>query len=154
RIGALTATELIKQVAMVGGVALLVAVSAGLLPFFVLFIVVGVVALAMTPSVLGPSFVWRTSFDPVEWRGLIREALPLAASVVMGVFYFRLLIVLMSLLASAIATGLFATSFRIIEILYGVSALIAATALPVVAVAALDRLRLRYILQRLIEVAL
>jgi O-antigen/teichoic acid export membrane protein len=60
---------------------------------------------------------------------------------------------MMSLLASAVATGLFATSFRIVEILYGLAGLIATTALPVLAVAAADRVRLSYILQRMTEAA-
>jgi O-antigen/teichoic acid export membrane protein len=152
RIAALTTLEVIRPAAQLAGIALLVAVGAGLLPFFVLFVVVAVVALAATPVVIGSTTVWRPRFDREAWRVLAREALPVAATIVMGVFYFRLLILLMSLTASAVATGLFATSFRIIEILYGISWLIATTAFPVLAATANDRFRFRYILQRLVEV--
>jgi O-antigen/teichoic acid export membrane protein len=71
----------------------------------------------------------------------------------MNVVYFRLLVVLMSLLATAHETGLFATSFRIYEILFGIPALVLSVALPVLAVAGTEPERLRYQLQRLSEVA-
>ena len=51
-------------------------------------------------------------------------------------------------------TGLFATSFRIFEILLGIPTLVLAVALPLLAVAgAEDRDRLRYALQRMTETA-
>jgi O-antigen/teichoic acid export membrane protein len=153
RIGRLTASEVLKQAAMLVGIALLVVAGAGLAPFFAVPIAVGLTVLAATPLLVGRTVVWRPAFDRRVWRTLTREALPLAASIVMGVLYFRLLIVLMSLLATAVATGLFATSFRICEMLYSVFTLVVTVALPVLAVAAEDRSRLRYMLQRMIEVA-
>jgi O-antigen/teichoic acid export membrane protein len=153
KIGRLTVTDLVKQVAMLVAVAVLVAVGAGLVSFFAAFIAVSLVALAVTPAIVGRDLVWRPEANPAQWRTLIRQALPLAASVVMAVVYFRVLIVLMSVLASGVATGLFATSFRVTEILYGLSSNVLAVALPVLAVAAEDGDRLRYVLQRLVEVA-
>jgi O-antigen/teichoic acid export membrane protein len=153
RIGRLTVIELVKQTAMLMGTALLVAAGAGLSAFFAISIVVGLVALAVTPPLVGSGLVWRPALDRVEWRGLIREVLPLAAAAVINVIYFRVLILLMSLLATAVATGLFATSFRVTEMLLAISSLVLTVALPVLAVAADDRTRLRYMLQRMIELA-
>jgi O-antigen/teichoic acid export membrane protein len=153
RIGRLTATEVIKQAAMLLGIVVLVAAGAGLSPFFAVSVAVGLVTLAVTPTLVGRDFVWRPAFDRAEWRTLIREALPLAAAVVVGVLYFRLLILLMSLLSTDVATGLFATSFRVTEILYGIATLAVTVALPVLAVAAEERARLSYMLQRMIEVS-
>ena len=153
RIGGLTALELAKQLVMLAAIALLVLVEAGLLPFFAVSIAVGLVALAVSPWLLGSELVWRPAFAAAEWRLLIRETLPLAAAVVIGVVYFRLLILLMSLLATAVETGLFATSFRVTELLYSVAALGVSVVLPVLSVAVEEPDRLRYMLQRMIEVA-
>ena len=153
RIGGLTALELAKQLVMLAAIALLVLVEAGLLPFFAVSIAVGLVALAVSPRLLGSELVWRPAFAAAEWRLLIRETLPLAAAVVIGVVYFRLLILLMSLLATAVETGLFATSFRVTELLYSVAALGVSVVLPVLSVAVEEPDRLRYMLQRMIEVA-
>jgi O-antigen/teichoic acid export membrane protein len=154
RIGRLTTLEVLKLGVIVAAIGVVVASGAGLLAIFGVSIVGGLATLAFVPSFVGEDLVWRPSFEPSEWRILIRETLPLAAAVVMGVLYFRILLVVMSLLADAMSTGLFATSFRVVEVLYGLSALVVTTALPVLAAAHRDRLRLGYILQRMSEVAL
>ena len=72
----------------------------------------------------------------------------------MNVVYLRLLVILVSMQTGETETGLFATSFRIFEILLGLPTLVLAVALPLLAVAgAEDRPRLRYALQRMTETA-
>jgi O-antigen/teichoic acid export membrane protein len=56
-------------------------------------------------------------------------------------------------MAVAFETGLFSTSSRVLEILYGVSSLAVGVALPVFAVASSERARLAYMLQRAVEVS-
>jgi O-antigen/teichoic acid export membrane protein len=154
RIGRLTSLETIRLAATFTAIVVLVLVRTDLLAIFAVSIVGATVTLAFLPSALGKDLVLRPAFDRVEWRKLIRETVPLAAAVVMGVLYFRLLVVVVSLVSSSYQTGLFATSFRVVEILYGVSALIATTALPVLAVSGGDRERLSRMIQRMSEVAL
>ena len=87
-------------------------------------------------------------------RALLKEALPLAIAIAMNVVYLRLLVIIVSLTESEQETGLYATSFRIFEMLIGIPGLVLAVALPVLAVAgAHDVERLRYGLQRMTEVA-
>lgn len=152
RIGRLTAAEVLRQALTVAGIVVLVAAGASLLPFFALPIVVGLGVLAASPLLVGSNLVFRPAFERTEWRSLLREALPLAASLVMSVIYFRVLIILMSLIATAEETGLYATSFRVFEILFGLPTLVLTVALPVLAVAHDNRPRLRYVLQRMTEV--
>jgi O-antigen/teichoic acid export membrane protein len=155
RLGALTAVELLRQVVLVIGIALLVAVGAPLLGFFAIQIAVGIAVLAVTPFLLGRSFVWNPAFDRSEWRWLLLEALPVGAGLAMNVIYFRTLIVMMSLIASGRQTGLFGTSFRIFEILFGAAGIVLPVAMPVLAVAAeANAERLHYALQRMSEVGL
>jgi O-antigen/teichoic acid export membrane protein len=149
-----TVSDLLRQVAALLGIAVLVAARAGLEAFFAIPIVVAVVGIIATPLIRGRRVSWRPAFDRSTWRVLFRETLPLAASFVMDMFYFRLLIVLVSLLASTVATGLYATSFRVVEMLYGLTGLIGMTTLPLLTVAAADRRRLGDILQGLTEVGL
>jgi O-antigen/teichoic acid export membrane protein len=152
RIGRLTIAEVLRQALTAVGIVALVVAGASLVPFFALQIAVGIGVLAASPFLLGSSLVLRPAFEWREWRILLRETLPLAASLVMNVIYFRLLIILLSLLSTATATGLFATSFRVFEILFGLPVLVLTVALPVLAVAHDDRPRLRYVLQRMTEV--
>jgi O-antigen/teichoic acid export membrane protein len=154
RIFQITIAEVLKQAVAVIVIALLVVAGSSFTPFFTVQIAVGIVLLGITPWLVGRSWLVKPAFTASEWRFLIREALPIAAFLVMNVLYFRILIILMSLLATATATGLFATSFRIYETLFGLPALVLSVALPVMATAEADRERLRYQLQRMVEVGL
>jgi O-antigen/teichoic acid export membrane protein len=109
----------------------------------------------VTPWLVGrASFVWKPTFGRAEWKALLRLALPLAVSATIGVLYFRLLVLLCSLVSTAYETGLLATSYRIVELLYGLGAVGASVALPVLAASAHEPDRLRYMTQRMSEVAL
>jgi O-antigen/teichoic acid export membrane protein len=155
RIVALTAFEVARNLMTLAGIALLVTVGASLLPFFLVPIGVGLVVLGATPAVIARSSGFVPGFDRAVLARLVRETLPLALAVVMSVVYVRLLVILMSLLATPQETGLFATAFRIFEVLLSAPALLLAVALPVLSVAgAEDVARLRFALQRMTEVAL
>jgi O-antigen/teichoic acid export membrane protein len=154
RIARLTLADVLKQAVAVAVIGLLVAAGASLLPFFAAQVVVGTIVLGVTPWLVGRRGFVAPTYDRSEWLSILREALPIAVFLVMNVLYFRVLIILMSLLAAASATGLFATSFRIYEILFGLPALVLSVALPVLATAGAERERLRYQLQRMSEVGL
>jgi O-antigen/teichoic acid export membrane protein len=152
RIGALTAAELLKQAVLVGGIVILVVGGASLLGFFALQIVAGAAVLAVTPLLLRGSFVWRPAFNAPQWRSLVLEALPIGAGFALNVVYFRTLVIMMSLIATGRETGLFATSFRIFEIFFGLAGVVLPVAMPVLAAARSSGARLRYVSQRLTEV--
>ena len=48
----------------------------------------------------------------------------------MNIVYFRMLVILTSLLTTVVATGYFGTSFRIFEVLFGLPLLVLSVALP------------------------
>ncbi len=155
RYGAVTATDLARQLVIVAGIVALVLAGAGLVPFFVVYAAAGAVAIVVALAFVGvrgwvvPRFAWR------EWRALLWEAAPIALSSVVNVTYVRTLIILASLLATAEQTGLFAASYRISEILLGVPQLMIGAAFPIlVHSGAADEQRLRYVLQRMGEAAL
>ena len=82
----------------------------------------------------------------------MRETFPLAVAFAMSVIYFRVLVVLVSLLSTDEQTGIFGTSFRIFELLLGLPALVLSVALPLLSVAgAEDDERLRKGLQSMTE---
>jgi O-antigen/teichoic acid export membrane protein len=114
-----------------------------------------VVVLAITPLLLGRRGMFRPRLDRTELEPLIRYALPIAAAFVLAHLYFRVLVILISLMSSERETGLFATSFRVLELLAGIPLMLAGVVLPVAAAAAAtDPKRLTYVLQRISEAAL
>jgi O-antigen/teichoic acid export membrane protein len=151
RLGAITLYETLRHALTLAFVAALVLAGASLLPFFGVQVAVGLVVLLLTPLAVA---VVRPRLNRAQAWELLRESLPLAAALAMNVVYLRLLVILVSMQTGETETGLFATSFRIFEILLGIPTLVLAVALPLLAVAgAEDRPRLRYALQRLTETA-
>lgn len=144
--------DFLKQAVTLAGVALLVALGAQLTPFFAVQVVVGLVMMGVTPFLVGPGALPLPRFDRAEQRSLLTRGLPVAVAIVFGQVYFRLVIVLMSLISSAQQTGYFGGSLRAMETLVTIPILVAGVALPVLAAAARDdRTRLRYVIEGLSE---
>jgi O-antigen/teichoic acid export membrane protein len=155
RIVALTSLDVLRQVLTLVGVAALVFAGASLFPFFALQIAVGAAMVVATAVVLRTSDRLLPRYDRATARMLIRETLPLAVAFAMSIVYFRVLVIIVSLVSSETETGLFGTSFRIFETLLAVPAVVLGVALPLLSVAATDdEERLRYALQRMTETAL
>jgi len=155
RLGAVTTIDLLRQLTIVAGIAVLVIGGAGLSAFFGVYVVAGAVALAAALAFLGTSSWVAPRFAWAEWKPLLREALPVALSLMVNTTYVRALIVICSLLATEQQTGLFAASYRVSEILLGVPQMMLGAAFPIIAHAHVaDRDRLRYVLQRMGEASL
>jgi O-antigen/teichoic acid export membrane protein len=155
RFGQSTLAELSKQITIIGGIAALVIAGASLLSFFAVQVVAGLVTLVVTVMLVGRAATPPPRFAFREWIPLLKEAAPVAAASIVNVVYVRLLVVLASLIATATETGLFATSYRIVEAFVAIPAFMVGAAFPVLAHAgASDEARLSYALQRVGEIAL
>lgn len=152
----LTIAELLKQTVTVGGMGVLVIAGASLLPFFALQIVVGLVVILTTPLIIGRGWWHAPRANPGRLRMLVREALPMATALALNVVYFRTLVIITSLIGTAVETGYVGTSYRIFEILLGVPTLVLGVAMPVLSAAGEEEggQRLNYVMQRMTEVAL
>jgi O-antigen/teichoic acid export membrane protein len=155
RIVSLTAVEVLRNLLTLAGVAVLVVAGAGLLPFLGVQIAVAVVLIPITVWLAQIGVRFASGVNRTVIVRLLRETLPLAVAFAMSVVYFRVLVVLVSLLSTDVQTGLFGTSFRIFEMLLGLPALILSVALPLLSVAGdEDESRLRSALQSMTEASL
>lgn len=155
RLAWVSAFDLLRQVLNTLLILLLVLLGARLLAFLSVSIPVGVVVLASTVILVRGRRALRPTFDRRRWLVLLGTMLPYSAAVAASALYFRIAIVLVSALASATQLGYFSASFRIVEVLTAVPALLASAAFPIFARAARDdHERLGYALGRVFEVAL
>jgi O-antigen/teichoic acid export membrane protein len=153
RLGLATMLDLLRQALTVAGVVALVIAGAGLLAFFILPIPVGVLVLIVTLLIIRGHRRVRPRADREEWRYLLAETLPAAAASVLASLFYRVAIVMMSVIATAVQTGYFSASFRVVEAFVAVPSLVVGSAFPVLSRAAdTDRQRLSYGFQRLFEV--
>lgn len=155
RLGSVALLDLSRQVGMFAGVLALVVAGAELLPFYAIGIPVGLAVLAANLPLVRTGGSQRPAFDLSLWRGLLSGIAALAASTAIFAMYYRVTVVIMSLVASELETGYFATSFRIVEMLIAIPPLLVSSALPVLARAARDdQDRLAYAVRRLLETGL
>jgi O-antigen/teichoic acid export membrane protein len=131
--------EMLRAFLFLVGVLLLVVAGAKLDPFFALQILIGLIVIAVVPLLVGRAGLVRPRFDRLRQRALLRTALPVAAALVLGQIYFRLVIVFMSLMSNAQQTGYFGGSLRAMEALIALPILVASVALPVMAAAAQEK---------------
>jgi O-antigen/teichoic acid export membrane protein len=155
RAGTVAGLELLRQVITVAGLIALVIVGASLLPFFAVPIVANIPVIVVGFLLVRGQMPMRPTLDVREWRPILRDTLPFAAATALGFVYFRVTVIVMSLVSTAVETGYFSASFRIVEVLIAVPAMMVTAAFPILARAARDNAaRLRYALQKLFEVSI
>lgn len=138
RFGLLTIIDLARQVLTVAMLVLLVVVDASLLAFFAVPIAAGVVVVAMTVLVVRGLAPLRPRFDAGAWWPLVRDTFPFAIAIALNAAYLRVAVIVMSLLATEVQTGYFSTSFRVVEVLIGVPALVIGAAFPILSRSVVD----------------
>lgn len=152
RLGWLAISDFTGQFVTAVCMVLLVIGGARLLPFYAVGIVAALAMSALTVTLVRNEISLRPSFSITQWRSLMSDSLVYAAATALGVVYFRIVVVAMSLLATKVQTGYFSLSFRTLEIVNGVPWILVASAFPILARAAHDDdERLRYALQRLFD---
>lgn len=154
RYGWSTSIDLARQIVVVAATLTLVIVGAELLSFIAVAILGATVALVLTVTLVRGEMPFRPAFDRAEWWLLIRDTLPYAAAIALNVAYFRLAIIILSLASTKDETGVFSVSFRILEVMLPLPALVVGAVFPIVARAARDDPdRLEYATRRILETA-
>jgi O-antigen/teichoic acid export membrane protein len=155
RFGWVSAVEVLRQIVNVALLVALALAGAGLLPLLAVAIPASAVSLLFTIPLVIRYTSLRPSFHAGRWWGLLRETIPWAIIAAVSIVYFRLALVLMSLISSAVQTGYFATSFRITEVLVAIPVLVISAAFPILARAEReDSARFDFASGRIFELAL
>lgn len=155
RLGWATLAEVLRQTVLVISLVALVLAESGIVALLAAPILAGAIGLGLTAWLVRGRTPFRPSFDVAQWGQLLRETLPLAAAGLIYNVYFRLVLLLMGLVATGLETGYFALSFRVIEALMAVPFLLIGALLPLLARAARDdRARLAFGLARNWDVAM
>jgi O-antigen/teichoic acid export membrane protein len=155
RFGLATVSDLIRQVVAVVLLVGLVLGGAGILSFLAVPIAAGTVSVLLTGFFVRRIMPLRPSLAVGRWWPLVRDTIPYAIAIALNAAYFRVAIVVMSVTATELQTGYFSTSFRVIEVLIGVPALVIGAAFPILTRAARDdRARFASATARLFELGI
>jgi O-antigen/teichoic acid export membrane protein len=132
----------------------LVAAGAALVPFLAIPLAAGVAVLVMTVVLVRGHVPLRPTLRAGEWIGLVRDSLPFIVGLAVYSLYFRIAVILVSLIASEEEVGYFGAAFRIVEVLAIVPGLAVSAVFPIFARAARDDLaRLAYAVERTFQTA-
>jgi O-antigen/teichoic acid export membrane protein len=143
RQGRIATADLVRQAVTVLGIVVLVIAGAGLVPLLAASIPGALASLLVTAVAVRGSLVWP-AFHPRHWQRLLRGTLPFVMAAAVNVVYFRMSMILTSLVGSAAVVGEYAIGFRVMEVLIAVPALLISALFPLLARAAViapERLR-------------
>jgi O-antigen/teichoic acid export membrane protein len=138
RFGWMTIAEVSRQVVMAVLLVALVIAGAGLVPLLAVQIAAGIAPLVIVYVLARRLVPLRLSVDRRAWWSLARDSLPYAVAIAVSAVYFRITIVLMSLVSTSDETGYFAVSYRVIEALIAVPLLVVGAAFPIISRAVRD----------------
>lgn len=138
RQGWVSLLEVLRQFIAVALIVTLVAVGAGVAPFLAVTIPAGAAALVVTVILVRGDVPLRPAFHLGTWWPLVRDSVPYALAIALNAMYLRIAIVVMSVIATGLQTGYFAASFRILETLVGIPALVIGAAFPILTRAVRD----------------
>lgn len=148
RQGRIAGADLLRQASQVALIVAVVASGGGLVLLLATATPAAVLALVVTIRGV-PGGVPRPAFHPKRWYLLLRDTLPFAAASAVSVIYFRVTLILTSVVATEVATGEFGAAFRVLEVLVNVPSLLVGTLFPLLARAAVnDSARLKMALER------
>jgi O-antigen/teichoic acid export membrane protein len=155
RLGWVAILEFLKQATLSACFIVFVLLSGPLIDFFWASVIAGAVMIVATLLLVRRHASLRPGFEIAAWKSVLRETLPYAVATAVGLVYFRIVVVLMSYLATGEETGIFSAAFRITEVVVAMAWVVVSSAFPILARAARDdEERLAYGLQRVFEVSL
>jgi O-antigen/teichoic acid export membrane protein len=138
-LGRLTLVELGRRVLVLVLVGALALMGAHLLPFIAASTVAAAAAIVVMISVVRPYITIRVHFNRRIWRELFTDTLPYAVALSIGAIYFYVTVIIMSLAASSTQTGLFATSFRVTQVVLAIPSLLLTAVFPVLSRVQMER---------------
>jgi O-antigen/teichoic acid export membrane protein len=149
----LALNDVVRQIILAACFVVLALTGASLLPFFGAQLLASIVVLLLTPLMLRREHLVRPRWVASQLRFLVVTTLPLAVAGTLIVIYFRLLVILMSVLErSAVQIGYYVTSERVIEILLNLPLMLVGVVVPVLSVASRDNAgRLQYVTFRMTQ---
>jgi O-antigen/teichoic acid export membrane protein len=154
RFGWVTLVEFVRQFVGVALILALIVVGADLLGFFAITIAAGLVAVVLSVVLVRGLFPLRPVLRVQVASQLLSDTFVYAVAIALNSVYFRVTVVIMSLVASVSQTGYFAVSFRVVEVLIAIPALVMGAAYPILTRAQRDdQERFLHATRRMFELA-
>jgi O-antigen/teichoic acid export membrane protein len=138
RLGWVTSVDVLRQLVTALAIVVLALLGAPLLPFWAAAVLGGAAATVAGAMLVRRSMPLLPAFDGAIWRPLLKDTAPYALATAVGAIYYRLAILIMSLVSSGRQVGYFGASYRVVDVLIVVPQLLAGASFPILARSARD----------------
>jgi O-antigen/teichoic acid export membrane protein len=138
RLGSVAAADLLRNAVSTSLIVVLVLAGAGVVPLLATIAPACLAALLLTARLVRGLAPLRPSLRFTAYMPLLRETFPFAVAIALSNVYYRVTVVVMSLEATALQTGYFSTSFRVVEVLVVLPVLVIGASFPIFTRAARD----------------
>jgi O-antigen/teichoic acid export membrane protein len=154
RLGWVAVGDLVRNGVSTLLIVALVLAGAGIVPLLAVITPACLSALLLTGWLVRGSMPLRPALSFAAYGPLLRETFPFAVAIALSSVYFRVTVIVMSLEATALQTGYFSTSFRVVEVLISLPVLVIGAAFPIVTRAERDDPeRFAYATRRMFELS-
>jgi O-antigen/teichoic acid export membrane protein len=131
RFGWVATADLLRQFVSTVLIVALVIAGAGLLPLVAVLIPANIAALVLTRITVRGKMPRLPRFQLTVSLPLLRDTVPFAIAIALSVTYYRLGVVLVSLISGTEQLGIFSYSYRIVEVLVGLPSIVIGAAYPI-----------------------
>lgn len=132
RFASVAAVELLRNAIATVLIVVLVLAGAGIVPLLAVLAPASLIGLVVTARLVRGLMPLRPQMRVATYGPLLRETFPFAIAIALSSVYFRVTVVVTSLSATALQTGYFSTSFRVVEILIALPVLVIGPAYPII----------------------
>ncbi len=103
------------------------------LEYFILANVVANFFLCLVSFLMSRKFlIFNLRFDIKYWKYILREAIPLGVIIVLGLIYFRIDTIMLSVMKGSEAVGIYGAPYKILEILITIPAMFMGSVFPII----------------------
>jgi O-antigen/teichoic acid export membrane protein len=135
RFGWVTLSDLLGRLACTGALLTAVFMGASVVVLSALLVVAPVIAMTVLALRAHHEQRLRPAFQVREWGPLIKDALPIGASLVIFALYFRIDLLMLGFFRGPSDVGDYAVAYRIVEAILAVPAVFTAAAFPILSAA-------------------
>lgn len=124
--------DVLSRIFLLGAVIWAFRAGWGLPEIFWLYFAANALNLAVTYFLVRPMIRLRLRYEPTEWKLFLKETIPMGMVTSLSVIYFRIDLVILSLLETPIEVGIYGAPYKILEVLMFVPGIFMGNALPAI----------------------
>jgi len=103
------------------------------LQFFILAnVIANLVAVLISFSLSRKFLFFKPLFDLRYWKSITKEALPLGIIIVLGLIYFKVDTIMLSIMKNSVAVGIYGAPYKILEILITIPSIFMGSVFPLI----------------------